>query len=967
MDNNSFLSGYNAVFIERMYQRYIEDPASLDSSWILFFENYYHNNKFHNHCTQSIPHNADCGNISSNVYNQDSVVAVAPKQDAINGSHVRLKQLQIQKLITAYRSHGHLYTTLDPLEIHQVDLNKKYNDFSLENYNLSTDDIIPENIAACSLDNFAGTKDVQELVQCLEQIYCGNIGVEFAHLIDCNEANWLYDQFEQLLLNRNSAVKIDKLQLLQNLVSITGLEEFLHTKFVGAKRFSIQGGEAVIAALIAMVEQAANEAAEEVVIGMAHRGRLAALAEVTKKPYYKIISEFANGVTLTDTRFAGDVKYHMGYSNVYTTSQNQNIKVSITPNPSHLEAVNPIVMGQVRAKQDIAYDINHQQYIGILVHGDAAFSGQGIVTETLLLSTKTAYNIGGVIHLVINNQVGFTSTPEETYVGRYTTDIAKAIGVPILHVNADNPELVLKAAALAMAYRQKFAKDIVIDIVCYRKYGHNEGDEPMFTQPIMYNVVKDKSSVTDIYAQQLIAQQIISTSDYDNIKLRYKNILDDEFKQAQTYQACFPVQDVNDEVISARNKDSGSKAARNVINDYIVTNTGVDIKSLIDINSRLCAVPDNFDAHPRLRRLLSERLSKVNNDRVVDWAAAEQLAYASLLLENFTVRITGQDVCRGTFSHRHAVLYSQSNNSAYVALNNLSDHQQARFFIANSPLSEYGVLGFEYGYSLVKPSKQLVIWEAQFGDFSNGAQIVFDQFISSAESKWQLSSNIVMLLPHGYEGQGPEHSSARLERYLQLAAHNNIKVVYPTTPASFFHILRLQVLNHALKPLIVMSPKSLLRHKLVVSKLDELGTSSQFQPIIDEIDMQIMSSSDKIGKIIICSGKVFYDLYEYRAKQNINNTVVIRIEQLYPFPVELLTMIVQKYRACKKIIWCQEEPKNMGAWSFVRDYLEEVIANSKKNYNLQYVGRDAASSPAVGYINIHQREQENLVKKAFNI
>lgn len=950
--NQSFLFRQNAEYIEHLYQKYLKNPASVDSGWITFFQEYYRNECEHpivvTNKSELNYNNFSC-KLASNNGVGSAISSTTNKLDDLDSNKqlIELKQLQIQQLIAVYRANGHLCAKLDPLNL-QEPKTKEQAHLSLNYFGLSEFDL-DKNFHFIPHENFAQVSNLRTLISQLEQIYCGNIAVEFNHLTDRDEIDWLYDQLEQVSLNLND--NIDRKLLLKNLISITGFEEFLHTKFVGAKRFSIQGAEASIAAVIAAIEQAIDYCIKEVVIGMAHRGRLVTLAEIAKKPHYAIISEFMNEVHINDKNISGDVKYHMGYSGVYT-GKNNNIKISLTPNPSHLEAVNSVVAGKVRAKQDDLKDIERKQVMGILIHGDAAFSGQGVVAESLLLSALKPYTAGGILHYIINNQIGFTANTDEIYPGQYTTEVAKTIKAPIFHVNGDDPESVLKVTAIAMAYRQKFAKDVVIDIICYRKYGHNEGDEPMFTQASMYNVIKNKVSVTELYAQNLVNQKFILESDYQDMKNQFKNFLNEQFEIAKTYQ---PTLQLNDNNNTYQTAEINSEEYGKIL-------TGVKKEILLALNHKLCTIPPEFAVHSRLKKILSDRLNKVATNEQVDWATAEQLAFASLLIEKIPIRLTGQDAIRGTFSHRHAVLYSQLNQSNYIPLNHLSS-DQAYFQVANSPLSEYAVLGFEYGYSLVN-SMQLVIWEAQFGDFANGAQIIFDQFISSAETKWQMKSNIVLLLPHGYEGQGPEHSSARIERYLQLAVNNNIQVVYPTTPASFFHLLRRQIIGKIFKPLIVMSPKSLLRHKLVLSSLTDLGPQSYFQAIIDEIDPSIQG---KIKKVIICSGKLFYDLYEFRNKNKITNVAIIRIEQYFPFPTESLSTILAKYSVCDEIIWCQEEPQNMGAWTFIKPYLEDVIDKAKKHIKLKYIGRDSASAPAVGYNNLHNKQQQELIRCAFSI
>lgn len=937
--SNSFLFGNNAVFIEELYQKYLSDPSSIDQSWAEFFQR--QNSSDPVKTTSKIILSQ-----SENQTSQDNKVnnKLGQESDSLLASALENK-LKAKFMIEAYRHRGHYLAKLDPLNLEKK---KTYEDLHLNivDFGFSEDNL---DISIDISGEFADVKkcSVKELKQLLDHTYCNTIGAEFEHVENIAEKNWLYNHFE----NANTHVilsKEEKKELLSDLVEIEGFEQFLHVKFPGAKRFSIEGGEASILSLDYIIEKLADANVEQVVLGLAHRGRLSTLTKVMKKPYCAMFSEFMGSSAFPDDLdISGDVKYHMGYSSDRVSKNNKKIHLSLTPNPSHLEAVNPVVAGKVRAKQDLI-NIERDKVIGILIHGDAAFCGQGIVAESMVMSGLDAYNIGGIIHLVINNQIGFTANSFDCRPGRYCTEVAKMVGAPVLHVNGDDIDAVIIATKIACDYRMKFKKDIILDIVCYRKYGHNEGDEPMYTQALMYDVIKAKKTPAALYAKKLLEKGLVDEQYYAKLKEEFKKRLDEEFLKVEDYVPVAQWMDGNWHGFERSNQ-----------NDL---GTGVEKNILKKLCKKLCSIPSSFSINKKLEKLFNARLNNVEKDLPIDWATAEQLAFASLLAEGIPIRMTGQDVERGTFSHRHAVLHSQTNRKIYMPLNNLSN-DQANIEIADSNLSEYGVLGFEYGYSLVSP-KHLVIWEAQFGDFSNGAQIIFDQFISSAETKWLRMSGIVCLLPHGYEGQGPEHSSARLERYLQLCAENNIQVVYPTTPASIFHILRRQVLRNFRKPLIVMSPKSILRHKLAVSNLNEISKDTYFSEIIDEVDNSI--STKKVKKVILCSGKAYYDLFENREKKQRKDIAIIRIEQLYPLNQELLKNIIKKYKYAKDYIWYQEEPKNMGAWKYMRPLLESCLIDCKVKQQIRFVGRVESASTAAGYLYIHNKQQETILDIAIN-
>lgn len=914
----SFLFGSNAVFVEELYQRYLANPNSVDQSWQIFFKDIKGDTKFANKSTAKIITEIE-----------------APKAERVESS-ATINKFKAKALIEAYRKSAHYLVKLDPLNL-EILKTKEELGLQLENFGFTNDqlnDII-------NIDGeFLGLQSctLKELINYLDQVYATHIAIEFEQVENAQEKSWLFEQIDTI------EIELPKQQqILQDLVEIEGFEQYIHVKFPGAKRFSAEGGEASVVALDKSINISMELGVEEIVIGMAHRGRLNTLTKVMGKPYKALLAGFMTGNSLpTNLGISGDVKYHIGYSSDRVREKTK-AHLSLADNPSHLEAVNAVVAGKARAKQDIVKDA--KKVMAILIHGDAAFCGQGVVAESLMMSTLEAYKTGGILHFVINNQVGFTANSKDTRTGKYSTEFAKIIKAPILHVNGDDIEAVLKATKIAVSYRQKFGKDVVIEIVCYRKYGHNEGDEPLYTQGVMYNAIKSKSSPATVYAEYLLSQNIIDSNHFPKLKEQFKLKMDQEYEEAKKYQP------------KAQYLEGLWKGF--VRSQPEMLTTGIDKKVLQQLGTKLCEIPKDFSLNPKLIKLFEQRATTINEDKPIDWATAEQLAFASLLNSGTNIRLTGQDSGRGTFSHRHSVLHDQQDDTTYLPLNNLSENQ-GRYEVADSNLSEYAVLGFEYGYSLVNPNN-LVIWEAQFGDFANGGQIVFDQFISAAEAKWLRMSGLVVLLPHGFEGQGPEHSSARLERFLQLAAEDNIQVVYPTTPASIFHLLRRQICSNIRKPLIVMTPKSLLRHKLAVSTLTECSEETSFIPILDEVNDII--KPENITRLILCSGKVYYDLLEMRTSKNITDIAIIRLEQLYPFEKDEIIKLLRKYNNAKEFIWCQEEPKNMGAWQFVKPYLEECLQNNK----ISYVGREEAASPAAGSLQLHNAQQEKLLKEALKV
>ncbi|MGI4776409.1 MAG: 2-oxoglutarate dehydrogenase E1 component [Janthinobacterium lividum] len=947
-ERTSFLFGSNGVFIEELYQLYLDNPNSVSSDWQQYFKETSGSSTKNLKCTASVIEKPEVEKLEARDVKEP--IKYLEKYNHESGDITELLSLKARSMIDNFRERGHYLAKLDPLGLERV-RSKFELKLNIEDFGFSESQL---NLQISVMEEFSSLREctLNQLVEILDKTYGSSIGAQFSHVENIDEKTWLFEQIENQNTYFNLTDEKRKLAL-QDLVEIEGFEQYLHTKFPGAKRFSIEGGDACIMALNSFIKLSVNQGVSDVVLGMAHRGRLCTLTKVMGKPYRAILSEFMGFSAFPNNLdVAGDVKYHMGYS-ADKIIDGKAIHLSLASNPSHLEAVNPVVAGKVRAKQDLIGDKERKTVMGILIHGDAAFCGQGVVAESLIMSSLDAYDVGGMLHIVINNQIGFTANAKDTRAGRYATEIAKIVGAPIIHVNGEDIEAVLLAVNIAANYRSKFGRDIVIDVICYRKYGHNEGDEPMYTQSTMYNIIKSKSTPGKIYADQLTNSKIINDSYFEELKTKFKGLLDGEYAEAKNYRA--QAQWLEGRWNGFARFDSDPQP------------TGVSKSLLREIGISLCYTPENFILNLKLKKLFEQRIQTLNEELPVDWATAEQLAFASLLAEGIAIRLTGQDCSRGTFSHRHSVLHDQTNDNIYVPLNNISSERtksQAEYFVADSNLSEYGVLGFEYGYSQVNP-QHLVLWEAQFGDFANGAQIIFDQFISSAETKWLRMSGLVVLLPHGFEGQGPEHSSARLERFLQLAADNNMYITYPTTPASLFHMLRRQIYSKTRKPLIVMTPKSLLRHKLAVSNLDDMGTGTSFLPIIDELDNNMKPHNVK--RVIFCCGKIYYDLIEMRVKNNISDIAIIRFEQLYPFAHELHAKILNKYKNVKEFVWCQEEPQNMGAWKYIKEYLKLSLENISVQQSLQYIGRNASASPAVGYLYVHNKEQEKIIKEALAI
>jgi len=917
--HTSHMFSLNGVFVEELYNEYLKDPNSVSEEWRNFFTNF-------KDTKETVFRNP------SWLAHENSIVHYA------NGSTVQEKVASVRKEVSTtsanteyvlelYRNKGHMLAAIDPLELEKLPAENQ---------------VIEENLAG--LD--ASTK---AKIDKLKNAYCNSIAYEFQHIDNIDQRKWLQERIENFDFDKEFSVQ-DKKDALNNLLRTESFEQFLQSRFPSTKRFSIEGGENAITAAREVIRSAAEGGVTEIVFGMPHRGRLSMLTKVLNKPYPSMLSEFQGKLAHPeDLDVSGDVKYHLGMSHDLELSSGKKVHLSLTANPSHLEAVNPVVMGKVRAKQDMIDDKERNKVMGILLHGDAAFAGQGVVMESLMLSDVPGYTIGGVVHIIVNNQIGFTANASDAHSGRYSTEIAKIIKAPIFHVNGNDAEAVLKATRVATEFKMKFKQDVVIDVICYRLYGHNEIDEPRFTQPMMYKKIESMRTPGKIYADKLVASKLISASYYEDFRTNFKNDLDKELEAAKTFK---------------QEKADWFEGAWTGFRRYTKSHahdektTGISDKTLKKIGDALTTIPKGFNPHKTIAKNLELRKEAINNGKSIDWATGEALAFASLLLEGIKVRLSGQDCGRGTFSHRHSVLADQQSGDEYIPLNNL-ESAQAKFEVIDSLLSEYGVLGFEYGYSTAGPNA-LTLWEGQFGDFANTAQVIIDQFISSAEEKWLRISGLVMLLPHGYEGQGPEHSSARLERYLQLCARDNVQVVNCTTPANYFHVLRRQIHRDYRKPLIVMTPKSLLRHKLAISELKDFATGTKFQTILPDIS----SHADSVAKVILCSGKVYYDLLEAKEAAGKKDIALIRVEQYYPFPQKELEKELKKYSKASKFIWCQEEPQNMGAWFFMRPNLEEVLQTLKISKNIEYVGRPESASTAAGYLKMHNVEHARLIKEA---
>ncbi len=949
LKKTGFLSKSNSAFIEQMYLQYINKDTNLPQSWRNYFD--------------------EIGDEVDIVINEINGPSWSPKKNKISVKDIKEKitensetnQLEIIRsnansikavaMIRSYRQRGHLIAKLDPLSLMKSDY---LDELHPESYGFNKEDYDKK----IFLDGVTNKQysNIREILKFLKEKYCGSIGYEYMHISNPTERKWFRDRVEKA--DDFKFTQNGKEAILNKLIQAEGFEKFLHTKYVGTKRFGLDGGESLIPALEQIIKIGGQSQVKEVKIGMSHRGRLNVLANVLQKSYKRIFNEFAGEINSSEDG-AGDVKYHLGASSDREFDGNS-VHVSLTDNPSHLEAVNPVVLGQTRAKQYFHKDKERKKVIPILIHGDAAFAGQGVVAECFAMSGLPGHNTGGTIHIIINNQIGFTTSPRFARSSPYPSDIAKMVEAPIIHVNGDDPEAVVYAARIATDFRLKFNRDVVIDLICYRRFGHNEGDEPSFTQPLMYKKIRSHPSPVKVYGERLVSNKSITKEFLSESIKKFKNLLDEQFKTAKDYKPKIEWF----EGTWSRYKPERGKDKRGV--------TGADIKKLVEISNKINSIPREINIHKTISKILENRKTSVENGLGIDWSTAEALAFGSLVEEGYPVRLVGQDSGRGTFSQRHSVLRNQVDNSRYIPLNNISKKQK-NFEVVDSFLSELAVLGFEYGYSLVEPNT-LTIWEAQFGDFANGAQVVIDQFIASGERKWSRASGLVMLLPHGYEGQGPEHSSARLERFLQLCSNDNMQVMNCTTPANYFHALRRQMHRDFRKPLVLMTPKSLLRHKYCISNIEDFSKENSFHRVMWDhaLDPKTkgfikLKKSKKIKKVILCSGKIYFDLLEAREKIKKDDVVLYRIEQLYPFPAKALAKELKPYAKNAKFYWCQEEPKNMGAWFSVRDYIQWTLDNIKANNNLiSYIGRSPDASPATGYAKRHISQQQEIIKEVFS-
>jgi 2-oxoglutarate dehydrogenase E1 component len=925
------LFGSNAPYVEEQYERFLRDPQSVDATWRAFFAQLPASDR---------PEQAH-GPIIAAIASRTQAPAARPRATAAAGTTAGAaseKQAAVSRLMQIYANRGHLIARIDPLGLLQRPRPKV---LSAEYAGLTEADMDCEFVTGARNDWIGRRASLREILARLERIYCGSIGAEFAHVSNSDERLWLQDEFQLGRMQQSFSAE-EQRGMLAELTAAEGLERSLHTRYVGQKRFSLEGGDALIACLNDLIQQGGRTGIEEFVLGMAHRGRLNVLVNVLGKSPAQLFSEFEGKYDENHMQGSGDVKYHKGFSADLRT-EGGNVHVALAFNPSHLEIVDPVVEGSVRARQERRNDVRGDKVVPVLMHGDAAFAGQGVVMETLQLSQARGYRAGGTVHIVINNQIGFTiSDPRDARSTLYCSDVAKMVEAPIFHVNADDPEAVVFVTRLALRYRQRFHKDVVIDLVCYRRLGHNEADEPAATQPLMYQVIRQHPTVRQIYAGQLINAGVLTAGEAEQMVAQYRAALDAGHLARHAALG----------LIGNKYTIDWSRYALVDWSEAVVS--GVEPARLASLAARLSTLPPELSLHPRVAALMATRARMFAGEAPLDWGAAETLAYATLLDQGIPVRISGQDSGRGTFFHRHAVLHDANSDRQYLPLQHLKDGQP-HFTVIDSVLSEEAVLGFEYGYSTTSPDC-LVIWEAQFGDFVNGAQVVIDQFISSGEAKWGRLCGLTLFLPHGYEGQGPEHSSARLERFLQLCAENNMQVCVPSTPAQMFHLLRRQMLLGFRKPLVVMTPKSLLRHEQAVSSLADLSHGA-FAPIIDEVD-DIPPA--QVQRVIFCSGKVYYDLLKARRAQGDRAVALVRVEQLYPFPVDEYQTVLARYANAADLVWCQEEPQNQGAWYQIRHRLED---HGRPVY---YAGRAAAAAPATGLAKLHDAEQRRLVDTALS-
>jgi 2-oxoglutarate dehydrogenase E1 component len=966
----SFLDGANAGYIEDLQARYLADPTAVDAQWQAFFGSLKDGRTEASKAASGPSWQRPNWPLRAN---GELVAALTGDWEAVEtrigdkvkakaqARGVELSSADVQQatrdsihalmLIRAYRARGHFHAKLDPLGLEPPNDEA---DLDLHSYRFTDADLD----RPIFLDKVLGLEfaTLREILAILRRTYCQTLGVEFMHISNPTQKAWMQERIE----GPDKAISFTpqgRLAILNKLIEAEGFENFCDLKFTGTKRFGLDGGESMIPALEQIIKRGGAMGVKEIVIGMAHRGRLNVLAQVMGKPHRVIFHEFKGGSAMpSDVEGSGDVKYHLGASSDREFDGNT-VHLSLTANPSHLEIVVPVALGKVRAKQDYygATREDRTMVMPLLIHGDASFAGQGVIAECFGLSGLRGHRTGGSVHFIVNNQIGFTTYPRYARSSPYPSDVAKMVEAPIFHVNGDDPEAVVYAAKVATEFRQKFQTPVVIDMFCYRRFGHNEGDEPAFTQPQMYKAIRAHPSISKIYAKKLVGEGVLTEGDVETMRAEWRARLDAEQEASQGYHPN------SADWLDGRWADI--KAARDH-DDPRRGNTGVDIARLKEVGEKITAVPEGFHVHRTIQRFLDNRRKAIDSGRDIDWATGEALAFCSLMLDGHPVRLSGQDVERGTFSQRHSVLIDQENEDRYIPFNELGQ-KQARFEVINSMLSEEAVLGFEYGYSLAEPNA-LTLWEAQFGDFANGAQVVFDQFISSGERKWLRMSGLVCLLPHGYEGQGPEHSSARLERFLQMCAEDNMQVANCTTPANYFHALRRQLKRDIRKPLILMTPKSLLRHKRAVSRLDEMGPDTSFHRLLWD-DAQLLPeqkiklvSDDKIRRVVMCSGKVYFDLYEEREKRGVNDVYLLRVEQLYPVPMKALLHELSRFKQAE-MVWCQEEPRNMGAWHFIEPYLEWVLNQAgTAQKRARYAGRPASASTAVGMMSKHLSQLKSI-------
>ncbi|SPH20224.1 2-oxoglutarate dehydrogenase E1 component [Ascidiaceihabitans donghaensis] len=971
---SSFMQGHNAEYLEQMYARYANDPSAVDESWQAFFKAMGDDDVSVKREAQGPswargdwpPMPADdltaalTGEWAPEAEVKDAGKKIKDKATekgvSISDDQVKravLDSIRALMIIRAYRIRGHLVADLDPLGMRDQ---TPHPELDPKSYGFTEADMD----RPIFIDNVLGLQvaTMREILSIVKRTYCGTFALQYMHISNPEEAGWLKERIEGLG-KEVQFTREGRKAILNKMVEAEGFEKFLHVKYMGTKRFGLDGGESLIPAMEQIIKRGGSLGVRDVVIGMPHRGRLSVLANVMQKPYRAIFNEFQGGsFKPEDVDGSGDVKYHLGASSD-REFDNNTVHLSLTANPSHLEAVNPVVLGKVRAKQDQYKDDERTSVMPILLHGDAAFAGQGVVAECFALSGLKGHKAGGTMHIVVNNQIGFTTAPHFSRSSPYPTDNALVVEAPIFHVNGDDPEAVVHAAKVATEFRQKFRKDVVIDIICYRRFGHNEGDEPMFTNPIMYKKIKTQKTSLSLYTERLVRDGLIPEGEIEDMKAAFQAKMNAEFEAGKDYKP--NKADWLDGKWSHldRNKD-----------DYVRGNTAIDPETLADVGKALSTPPADYPLHKTVGRLLDSKAKMFETGEGFDWATGEALAFGSLLTEGYPVRLAGQDSTRGTFSQRHSGLVNQNTEERYYPLNNVRAGQ-AHYEVIDSMLSEYAVLGFEYGYSMAEPNA-LTLWEAQFGDFANGAQIMFDQFISSGESKWLRMSGLVVLLPHGFEGQGPEHSSARLERFLQMCGQDNWIVANCTTPANYFHILRRQLHRSFRKPLILMTPKSLLRHKLAVSKADEFTTGSSFHRLMWD-DAQhgnsdtTLVADEKIKRVVMCSGKVYYDLLEERDARGIDDIYLLRVEQFYPFPAQSAVRELERFKNAE-VVWCQEEPKNQGAWTFIEPNIEWVLGRiDAKHKRPVYVGRATSASPATGLASIHKAQQAALVDDALTI